>query len=54
MLYLMLLAGIVSRTTCVLLVLPFELSSGAAKCHSGLSHAQGQLHARELSPLGQR
>jgi len=53
-LYLMLLAGCVSRTTCALLVLPFELSPGAAKRLDGLSDSQQQLHAREFSPLGYR
>lgn len=51
-LYLVLLTGSVSRTACALLVLPFELSSGGSKCHSGLSDALGQLRAREFSPLG--
>lgn len=48
MLYLMLLVGSVSRATCALLVLPFGLSSGAARHHYGLSNAQGQLRGREF------
>lgn len=48
MLYLMLLVRSVARATRALLVLPFELSSGAARCHYGLSKAQEQLHGREF------
>lgn len=49
-LFLTLLAGSVSRTTCAVLVLPFELSFGAGKHHRPLD-AQRLLHARELSPM---